>query len=70
MQKEPVVLPIEGVGFTERELKLIAHVKNYDALGQFGIPDHLWYEVVSKLVELVENKGKFQLKSDFWSSVD
>lgn len=70
MQKEPVVLTIKGVDFTERELRLIAHAKNYQALEQFGIPDHLWYSLVLKLAELVESKSGLQFKSDFWSSKD
>jgi len=66
MQNEDIVLTIDGVGFTERELKSIGMCKDY-AGDAFGAPNHLLMVVVDKLARMIERKHQFT--SNWWSSV-
>jgi hypothetical protein len=67
---EEIALTLDGVNFTERELRAIALAKHYRALGEFGAPDHMFLVLITKLTSLIDSKGKYSFRSDFWSSTD
>lgn len=69
MDEEPT-LTLDGVTFTLRELLTISFARRYKDLGQFGAPSHLYLTVIDKLATLIDSKGKYSFRNDYWSSTD